>query len=133
MTHSAAISQPAGLAQHDVVQIDRGQCDVGGTGVAASELEQVVDQVLQADRLDEDVAVGRVRIGELGAGEIDLELAADPGQRAAQLVGCVGDETLLTANGVFEAVERLVHGAGEPVDLVAGRRFAARAGRGSSH
>ncbi len=61
-------------------------CHLGGAGVAAGELEEVIDEVLQADRLVEDAALGRGRIGELGPGEIDLELAADPCQRAAQLV-----------------------------------------------
>ena len=124
--HSAAVAQPARLAQHDVVEIDRCRRHVGGAGVAAGELEEVVDQVLRG-RSPRRGRCARSSRGSASsaAGEIDLELAADPRQRAAQLVRCVGDEALLTANGVFEAVEGLVHGAGEPVDLVAGRRVRA--------
>ena len=129
--HPAALAQPACLAQHDVVEVDRSSCHLGGAGVAAGELEEVVDEVLQADRLVEHAALGRGRIGELGLGEVDLELGADPRQRAAQLVRRVGDETLLAADRVLEAVEGLVHRAGEPVDLVAGARFGEPGGRDS--
>ena len=56
----------------------------------------------------------------------DFELAADRGQRAAQLVRGVGDELALAGEGVVEAVEHVVEGLGEGAQL---RR---RAGLGSS-
>ncbi len=47
-----------------------------------------------------------------------LQLGAQAGDRAAQLVGGVGDEPALSFHGGFERGERLVGGAGEAGDLV---------------
>ena len=66
--------------------------------------------------------LGRLPVGPLGVREVHLELGADPGQRAAQLVARVGDEARLAFGGVLEPAEHRVHGAGEPADLVLGRR-----------
>ena len=60
------------------------------------------------------------RVGLAGRRQVDLELGADAGQRAAQLVRRVGDESLLAGDRVVDAVEHLVHRAGQAVDLVAG-------------
>jgi hypothetical protein len=55
--------------------------------------------------------------------QIHLELRADPGEGAPELVAGVGDEPVLPLRRVVEAGEHRVHGAGEPSDLVARRRF----------
>ena len=66
----------------------------------------------------------------LGVREVDLELGADAGQRAAQLVAGVGDEPALAVGGVLEPGEHRVHRLREPADLVVGRRARARGGAG---
>ena len=51
--------------------------------------------------------------------EVDLELGPHPGERAAQLVGGVGDEALLPCGSArSSAVEHRVHRRGQPGDLV---------------
>ena len=49
----------------------------------------------------------------------DLELRALRGQRAAQVVGDVGDEPALPLAGLLEPREHPVHRRREPADLVA--------------
>ena len=98
------------------------RCDASSAEAsAAREREQVVDEALQADGVVEHVALGRLPVGALGVGEVDLELGADAGERAAQLVAGVGDEPALALGGVLEPGEHRVHRAGEPADLVVGR------------
>ena len=59
-----------------------------------------------------------------------LELAADHGQRRAQLVRGVGDEAALAREGVLEPVEHVVEGVGEHAHLVrAGRAVPIRGER----
>ena len=53
------------------------------------------------------------------AGE-DLELAANRGQRRAQLVRGVGDEAALAGKGILEPVEHVVERLRQGADLVAG-------------
>src|SRR3954470_4096899 len=72
-----------------------------------SEQEHVLHEAahalhLQRDELLDAPHLGRV--GLVGEGE-DLELAADDGQRGAQLVRGVGDERRLAVERVLEAVE----------------------------
>ena len=127
----AAGAEPARFGEHDLVEVDRRA--VGGVerrGVGHRDREQVVDQALHADGVGEHVALGRLPVGELGVLEVDLELGADPGERAAQLVAGVGDEPTLAIGGVLEPGEHRVHGAGEATDLVLGRRARAPAGGG---
>ena len=83
--------------------------------------QEVVDESLHADRVGEDLALRRLPVGELRMLEVDLELRADPGEGAAQLVAGVGDESPLTVGGVLEAGEHRVHRAGETADLVLAR------------
>ena len=87
-------------------------------GVAAGQQEQIVDELLEPDRLVQHAALGAEQVGRSRLGKVELELAADPGQRPPQLVGGVGDEPLLTSYRVLEPVQGLVHRPGEPVDLV---------------
>ena len=59
-----------------------------------------------------------------------LDLAADRGQRRAQLVRGVGGERLLAREGLLEAVEHVVEGVREDPRLVAAGRGRRCAGRG---
>ena len=108
--------------------------------------EQVVEQRLEVDRLALDEArllavreqqevLGEARhavdlggdqtrhaadlvlIG-VGVAREHLELAADCGERRAQLVGGVGRERLLAREGLLEAVEHVVEGVREDPRLV---------------
>ena len=66
-------------------------------------------------------------VGPVGVGEVDLELGAHAGERAAQLVGRVGDEPPLASAGLLDPLEHVVHRAGQAGDLVvaAGHRHPA--------
>ena len=55
----------------------------------------------------------------MGLGGEHLELAADHGQRRAQLVRCVGHERALAGERFGEPVEHVVEGVGEHSHLVA--------------
>ena len=117
----AARLQPAGFGEHDLVEVDgRTVRGVERRRVGDRDGEQVVDQPLHADGVLEDVALGGLPVGELRVLEVDLELRADPGERAAQLVAGVGDEAALAVGRVLEPGEHGVHGEGEPTDLVLG-------------
>ena len=65
---------------------------------------------------------------DAGMGGVDLELGPDAGQRAAQLVGGVGDEPPLPLGRPGQPVEHRVHRVRQPGDLVRGRRLRAPAG-----
>ena len=54
---------------------------------------------------------------------VHLQLGADPRERAAQLVGGIGDEAPLLRRRRGQPVEHRVHGACQPGDLVRSRRF----------
>ncbi len=91
-----------------------------GPGVAAGQHQQVVDEVLHADGLLEDPLPGGGGVGPVRVGGVHLDLGAEPGERAAQLVGRVGHEPLLAPGAVLDPVEHGVHRAGEAGHLVAG-------------
>jgi hypothetical protein len=114
--------QVARLAQDQLVEVHNGLAGVGDALVQLGEQQQIVDQPLQPLLLGEP-APGQPGPVDAGGGEPDFELGADRGERAAQFVGCVGHERALAAGRHREPVQHLVHRAGEPVDLVAGRRF----------
>ena len=94
----------------------------GVTLVGASHEDQVVGEPLEADGLVEHAGVGREQIGLLRVGEVHLELGADAGERAAELVGRVGHEPLLALRGSVHPLEHVVHGAGQARHLVVARR-----------
>ena len=112
-------TRAASEVEHNVVEVDRLRAgDRGRSGVAAGQAQQVVDELLESHGLLQDAAMGREEIGVAGMGEIDLELRPDAGEGAAQLVRCVGDESLLTPCRLVEAFEHVVHGSGQTRDLV---------------
>ena len=89
--------------------------------VAAGEQQQALDQLLAA------LVGGQQRLAELleldrgaGVGEVHLEQRAVDRQRGAQLVRGVGDEALLRGEGPLQAVQHLVEGVGELLELVVG-------------
>ena len=100
---------------HHVAQVELGE--LGAARLDLGEREQVLDQQAEPG----DVAVDRLPHLALGAAEVvvvleQLEVAADAGQRGAQLVGDVGDEVVL---GAVELAQRLVHlGLDRPAALV---------------
>ena len=59
----SALDEPARLAEHDVVEVDGLHRRTGRRGVAPRQVEQVVDEVLEVDRLVEHAALGRHRVG----------------------------------------------------------------------
>ena len=93
-----------------------------GALVGAGDEQQVVGEPLEADRLVEHAGVGREQVGLVRVGEVHLELGADAGERAAQLVGRIGDEPLLALSGIVDPLEHVVHGASEARDLVVAGR-----------
>ena len=115
--------QAAGLGEDDLVEVDRrAVCRVERGRVDHRDREQIVDHPLHPDGVGEDLALGRLPVGELGVLEVDLELRPDPGEGAAQLVAGVGDEAALAVGGVLEAGEHRVHRPRQATDLVlAGR------------
>ena len=120
----AARVQTTGLGEDDLVEVDRRAVrGVECRRVDDGDGEQVVDESLHPDRVGEDLPLGCLPVGELRVLEVDLELRADPGERAAQLVAGVGDEAPLPIGGVLEADEHGVHRAGETADLVLAGRF----------
>ena len=50
--------------------------------------------------------------------EGDFELGLQHGERHSQLVAGVGEECALAYQTVLEAIEHLVQGAAQPVDLI---------------
>jgi hypothetical protein len=83
------------------------------------EQQQVVHQPADAGDLALDVLLGASHVGgaRILLGGQDLELAADHGDRSAELVGGVGDEVALALELGREAVEHAVEGIGEHLDL----------------
>lgn len=116
----AESSYAARLGKDEIVEID-----IGGDGAARRSLvepcqqQQTVDDVLHAQPLREH------HLGEFPgrsgvrpcAGQFGV--LAHGGERRAQFVRSIADEALTGAIAVFDAVEHAVHGAGEPIDLVA--------------
>ena len=86
---------PTGRLQHEVVEVDRLGRRVAHRALGSGQVEEVVHEVLQAHDLVEGAAVRRHEVGSLGMGQVDLELGPHPRQRAAQLVGRVGDQAAL--------------------------------------
>ena len=78
--------------EHQIIQVDGLERGDGIAGIAPGEKQQVVDQEFHRDSLVEHAVVSCEEIGRFRVREIDLELAADSGQWAAQLVRGVGDE-----------------------------------------
>ena len=94
--------------------------------VEPGEGEQVVDEALHPPHLGQRHRLDPMHLGgarALAAGQ-HFELAADRGQRAAQLVRGVGDELALLREGPVEAVEHVVERLREGAQL--GRRRRAR-------
>jgi hypothetical protein len=96
--------------------------------VEARQQEQVVDQDTHARRLVLDAPHRLLDVGGVarGAHAEELGVAADRGQRCAQLVRGVGDETpqtilagLALAEGSLEAIEHGVERDPQPADLAA--------------
>ena len=119
-----AAAQSARFGEDDLVEVDR--IAMGGVErrrVRGREGEEVFDEPLQPHRVVEDVALGHLPVRLLRVREVDLELRADAGQRAPQLVAGVGDETALPLGGVLEPSEHGVHGARQSADLVFGAGF----------
>ncbi len=85
--------------------------------------EEVLDHPLQPSDLLELAATSGRRVSARRIALVDFELGAHPRQRCPQLVGRVGDESLLASDRPFEAREHLVHRDGEPGDLVVAARF----------
>ena len=81
-------------------------------------MQQVVDQALRGRRSRRARCAGWPRRRPGPGASVDLELGPHAGEWGAQLVGGVGDEALLAPAGLLEAVEHLVHRAGQPGDLV---------------
>ena len=100
----------------------------GATSVAATpaslpgEVEQVLDGPLRRDHLVEHAPLGRTAIAA-GVGQVDLQLGPHPGERVAQLVGCIGDEAALPFRRTFDPLEHRVHRACQAGDLVVSRRL----------
>ena len=86
-------------------------------------MKQIIDEMLQGDRFLEHVLLCRCGLARVRLGDVEFEFAAHPREGAAKLVGCVGNETLLAADRIFESIEGGVHCARQPVDLVACCRF----------
>nr|WP_246508724.1 hypothetical protein [Actinocrinis puniceicyclus] len=62
---------------------------------------------------------------------VDLELRAQRGDRAAQFVCGVGDESALPVGGRLDPTEQVVEGAGQPVQFIGpwrGRQSAVQVG-----
>ena len=100
-------------------------------GVGPGQQQQVLDQAESAGRRR---PAGRRAASPPSPSRCgDLELGPHAGQRAAQLVGGVGDERPLPLPGRGQPVEHAVEGDGQRLDLV-GRRpapAAARSGPGA--
>ena len=67
-------------------------------------MQQVFNELLQFDGLVEDALFGSRWVGKVAGCEVDFEFGADPGEWAAEFVGCIGDEALLSADGALEPV-----------------------------
>ena len=117
---SASRLMPSHSSSHEAPQLDRldaQELRLLGLG----QQQQVVDQPADARDLGLHEALdaahllaGRARL----RGE-HFELAADHGQRRAQLVRGVGDERALAGERLGQAVEHVVEGVGEHAHLVA--------------
>ena len=90
-----------------------------GVGVGAGEQQQVLDQRRTAGP---GRPAGRRQRAALAEPLGHLELGPHAGQRAAQLVGGVGDERALPLPAGGQPVEHPVQGDGQGTDLVGGRR-----------
>ena len=111
------------LAEDHIVQVDRLPADprVGsGASVTSGEQQEVLDQVLHAKILVEDLACDLTQQLGVVASEPNFEFVADHRDRGAQLVGGVGDEMGLGDIRRLQPVEHGVHRSGEAPDLVAG-------------
>ncbi|OLT33200.1 hypothetical protein BJF79_07930 [Actinomadura sp. CNU-125] len=109
-------------------QVDRFVCD-GPAGADAGQEQEIGD-----DRFE---AVGVAEGGGDDGGEVVVvgvhggvfEVGAQPGDGGAQFVGGVGGELALAGDGLLEAVEGGVGGAGELGDLVVAGRLGDAAGQ----
>ena len=105
---------------HEVVEVDRLGDESDMSLVGAGEIEEIFDDLLHADDVVEQALESRgpARIGVVS--QLDLELRSQPGERAPQLMRCVGDKAPLEGYRTFEAGQHLVHGVRQSVDFVAG-------------
>jgi len=90
--------------------------------VQPRERQQVLDHAAEPQGVGEHALRQAPPVRPLRMLAGDLELGPHAGQRAAQLVGGVGDEAALAPPGLLEPVEHAVQGDAEPVDLVLGVR-----------
>jgi len=77
------------------------------TAIAAGEVQQVVDEPLECNRLFEHAVAGRGEIGVRGMRGVDFELRPNSRKRCAQFMRGVGDERLLAARQQFANVANL--------------------------
>ena len=88
--------------------------------IAPSQEQEILHHDLHSEHLLEEPAQHRTLLAVGGLGHVDLQLGAEPGQRAPQLMGGVGNESLLPADRGLETGQHVVHGRGEAIDLIFG-------------
>lgn len=119
--HTRPRPGPLHLVQHHLSQIHAAGADDQPALVGLGEQEQVADQALHA--LDLGELVGDPAVAAMSVVAVHLQLRPERGQRAAQLMGGVGDEPPLALGGRLEPLEHLVHCPGQAPDLVVPGRF----------
>src|SRR5690349_871769 len=92
----------------------------GGARLGPGQEQQVVDEPAQPVDVDQDVVADRLPVAEALS---YLQLYADAGQRAAQLVSRVGDECPLPGSGPRQPVDHVVQRDREAMDLVVRGRY----------
>ncbi|HYZ77910.1 MAG TPA: hypothetical protein VE596_11110 [Gaiellaceae bacterium] len=104
---------------------DRGKIDGHAevdTTLGAGEREQRLDQafLLRTGSKHPPVARSKRLDGGIRVAERDLGECLSTGERGAQLVRGVGDELPLGGEGGFQAIEKVIEGVGELLQLVVG-------------
>src|SRR6185437_11322455 len=102
-----------------VVEVDGGPRG-GRPGLGPGQQQEVVDQPAEPLDVDEDVVPDRCPVPEALR---DFQLYSNAGQRAAQLVGGIGDERPLPGARPRQPVDHVVQRSREPMDLVVRHRY----------
>ena len=110
----------------EVGELERGQRGGLAQVLGPRQRQQLADQVRGALRAARDLLEGAAQLGRVAFAQRELALGAEARQRRLHLVGCIGDEALLHADGRVQPVEQVVERIDERRDLL---RRAARVDR----